>query len=115
MEVRVGRVFLLETRQSRLIDEGVVVLLVVGDESPYDTGRTEEDWRRDGRVVVPKLADQGSRGECTGCTSNLVHDVHDGIHLSKLLNIATDNVSRDDSSNELDHTVGDTGDDVDRE
>lgn len=88
---------------------------MVGNESPNDTGGDEEDGRRDRRIVVTELADQGGRGEGSCGTGDLVHDVHDGIHLSKLRDIATDNVSRDDPSDQLDHTVGNTRDDIDRE
>jgi hypothetical protein len=59
-------------------------------------------------VYLTKLSAWGS-----GIKAGVLGLPYNGIHLSELLDVATNNVSRDDSSNKFDHTVGNTADAVD--
>ena len=71
------------------------------DEEPEDTGEGEKNGREESRVVVAKLADQTGRGECARRTSNLVENVDEGIHALQAMRVTADQVSGDDSTDDL--------------
>lgn len=75
-----------------------VLLLDVGDEGPDDGGAGEEDRGEEGRVVVTEDTDEGSRCEGSGRSSDLVHDVDDGVHLTELLDVSSDDVTGDNTT-----------------
>jgi hypothetical protein len=105
----VGVLLLLELSETDvLVAEGP-------NEAPSETGETEEDWREHVRVVVAELGDERRRGESTSSTGDFVEDVDKGIHATEALDITTDDVTRNDTTDQLNHTVSDARDDVHRE
>ena len=87
--------------------------LEVADEVPGDAGESEADGSDDEGVVVAEVRDESESGAEGACgTGNLVEDVHQRIHPSKFLDVATDNISRNDTADQLDHTIGNTADAV---
>lgn len=95
----------------------VVALLVLNvgleledrDEAPDEAGAREEDWRDNERVVVAQAEHKICSCKGPAGAGDLVEDVDGGIHATELVDVAADNVPRDDTPDELDHAVGYTG------
>jgi hypothetical protein len=128
--------------QPRLFRSGSFGGFGVGDEPPDESGCGEEDGGEEGRVVVPELGDERGGGEGTGRSGDLVENVNDSIHSSKLsivwmrryqypqsqeiepdttcrqthpLNIPSDDVPGNDPPYQLDHPISHPTDDIDGE
>lgn len=95
------RLGLLERREVLSLGECLgdpVLLLDVGDERPDDGSEGEENGREERRVVVSEEADEGSRRERSSGSGDLVHHVDDGVHPSKLLDVSTNDVTGDNTT-----------------
>lgn len=103
---------LLETLETLAV---LVVGLQETDEGPGTGGENKEERSHGGGNSVSELEDQEGREEGSGSTGDLVEDVDDGIHSLQLDDIASDDITGNDTADELDHAVTDTNDGVDRE
>lgn len=103
----------VQTLISKLIRDILLLLEVSGDKVPDAGCEGEADRGEEERVVVSDLLDDGSGGEGACGTGDLVADVYDGVHATELHDMATNNVSWDDTADELNHAVNDTSNSVD--
>lgn len=96
-----------------------LAVLVVGpqetNEGPSDGGKDKEKGCHGGGNGTSELEDQEGREEGTRGTGDLVEDVDNGVHSLQLDDIASDNITGDDTADELDHAVADTDDRVNGE
>jgi len=85
------------------------------NEGPGNAGKDEEEGCHGRGNCVTELENQERGEEGTRGTGNLVEDVDSTIHALQLDNIASDNISGNDTTNQLDHSVADTDDRIDGE
>ena len=91
-----------------LFERGAARVVQIADEEPDNCGESEKDRGDQEREIVAKPRDQRERrAERPGRAGHLVEDVHEGVHAAQLLDVAADNVTRDDAPDQLDHAVGD--------
>jgi len=79
------------------------------DGGPHDAGTSEKNRRDKEGVVVAESKNKIGRCEGADSTSNLIEDMDNGIHPTELVDVPTNNVPWDDTTNELNHTVCNTG------
>ena len=82
----------------------------IRNHEPGDGCKGEKNGRNEEGKVVTEFGDQSQCGTEGGPSAgNLVENVDHGIHAPELLNVSTNDISRNDTANELDHTICDTG------
>lgn len=102
--------------EDRLLLEGLETLAVVvvgfqeTDEGPGNGGEDKEERSHGGSNSCSELEDQEGREEGSSSTGDLVEDVDNGIHSLQLDDIASDDITGDDTADELDHAVTDADD-----
>ena len=85
------------------------------DEYPHDSSGDEEDRRDDKGVVVAQPRNETESGDERASRARyFVEDLNDRAHGLQFLHVPTDDIPREDASNQLDHSVGNAGQTVDR-